>query len=78
MKLIEFCHTLDCTGLYDPVPLIKAKLFLDKLYSGAVLKLISNDAGTVSDIECWTKQNGARLIAMKESKSIFTFYIEKN
>lgn len=77
MKILDYCYCLDCNGLSDPVPLIKAKLLLDKLYPGSIMKMNTTDQGTISDIECWSKKHNARIIASKESQGEFTFYIEK-
>lgn len=40
---------LDASGLNCPLPLLKAKMELNKLPSGAVLKVIATDAGSQRD-----------------------------
>lgn len=40
---------LDASGLNCPLPLLKAKMELNKLESGAVLKVIATDAGSQRD-----------------------------
>lgn len=40
---------LDASGLNCPLPLLKAKLELNRLPSGGVLKVIATDAGSQRD-----------------------------
>jgi TusA-related sulfurtransferase len=40
---------LDASGLNCPLPLLKAKMELNRLASGAVLKVIATDAGSQRD-----------------------------
>jgi TusA-related sulfurtransferase len=56
---------LDASGLNCPLPLLKAKMELNRLASGAVLKVIATDAGSQRDfrtlpgwpvIRCCTKR----------------------
>lgn len=43
----EVCDAeLDASGLNCPLPLLKAKMELNRLASGAVLKVIATDAGS--------------------------------
>lgn len=40
---------LDASGLNCPLPLLKAKMELNRMASGAVLKVIATDAGSQRD-----------------------------
>lgn len=46
---VAFDAELDASGLNCPLPLLKAKLELNRLASGAVLKVIATDAGSQRD-----------------------------
>ena len=46
---------LDATGLSCPLPLLKAKLELNRLASGAVLKVSATDAGSQRDFRAFAR-----------------------
>ena len=46
---------LDASGLNCPLPLLKAKLELNKMASGAVLKVTATDAGSQRDFRTFAK-----------------------
>jgi len=71
-------QTLDCTGLACPMPILKTKKAVDALKVGQVLKMISTDAGSVPDVNAWTKKTGHELLNHEESAGTFTFYIRKS
>ena len=49
---------LDATGLSCPLPLLKAKLELNRLVSGAVLKVTATDAGSQRDFRAFARLAG--------------------
>ena len=53
---------LDASGLNCPLPLLKAKMELNKLQSGAVLKVIATDAGSQRDFRTFAKLAGHALL----------------
>lgn len=53
---------LDASGLNCPLPLLKAKQALNRLQSGAVLKVIATDAGSVRDFKAYTDQSDHELL----------------
>ena len=46
---------LDARGLSCPLPLLKAKLELNRLPSGALLKVLATDAGSQRDFRAFTR-----------------------
>lgn len=46
---------LDAVGLDCPMPLLKAKLELNRLPSGAVLKVVASDPGSQRDFRSFAK-----------------------
>ncbi len=70
-------RTVDASDLACPMPVIKTKQALDGMKVGEVLKMISTDAGSVSDIKAWTGKTGHELISYKESGDQYVFYIRK-
>jgi TusA-related sulfurtransferase len=69
--------TLDAKGLSCPMPVVKARLEMDKLSSGQVLEVQATDPGSVSDFENWTKLSGHELLSSAERDGIYVYLIKK-
>lgn len=70
-------QTLDASGLACPMPIIKTKKAIDGLKVGEILKLISTDPGSVSDVKAWTGKTGHELLSHEDAGGKFVFYIKK-
>jgi len=70
-------QVLDCSGLACPMPILKTKKAVDALKVGQILKMISTDAGSVPDVNAWSKKTGHELLSHEENAGTFTFYIRK-
>ena len=68
---------LDASGLYCPLPVLRAKKALDQMSDNSILKLIATDPGSEKDIEAYTQQSGYKLLDTDHSDDCFVFYIEK-
>ena len=56
-------HTeLDTRGLNCPLPILKAKKALATMDSGALLKVISTDPGSLRDFQAFARQTGNELV----------------
>lgn len=70
-------QTLDASGLACPMPIIKTKKAIDGMKVGEVLKMISTDPGSVSDMIAWTGKTGHELLGHEEVEGRHVFYIKK-
>ena len=70
-------ETVDASDLACPMPIIKTKKALDGMKVGEVLKMISTDPGSVSDVKAWTAKTGHELISHEASGDQYVFYIRK-
>jgi tRNA 2-thiouridine synthesizing protein A len=70
-------QTVDASDLACPMPIIMTKKALDGMKVGEVLKMISTDPGSVSDMKAWTVKTGHELISHEESADHYVFYIRK-
>ena len=59
------------------MPIIKTKKAVDGMKVGEVLKMISTDPGSVSDVKAWTGKTGHELLGHEETEGKYTFYIKK-
>jgi tRNA 2-thiouridine synthesizing protein A len=69
--------TLDAKGLSCPLPVVKARLEMDKLGSGDVLQVLATDPGSVADFENWTKMSGHELLSSSDAGGVYTYLIKK-
>ena len=68
---------LDTKDMNCPLPVLKTKKAIDIIQSGQVLKVISTDKGSRSDIPALIVRLGHELIETKDNGDIFEFYIRK-
>ena len=68
---------LDASGLNCPLPLLKAKLELNRLPSGAVLKVIATDAGSQRDFRAFARLAGHALLREDDEDVVFRYWLQK-
>lgn len=68
---------LDASGLNCPLPLLKAKMELNKLQSGAVLKVIATDAGSQRDFRTFAKLAGHTLLLEEDDADVYRYWLKK-
>lgn len=70
-------EVLDCSGLACPMPILKTKKAVDALQPGQILKMISTDPGSESDMDAWTNRTGHTLVESEVSGGQYVFFIKK-
>ena len=74
----EACDAeLDASGLNCPLPLLKAKMELNRLASGAVLKVIATDAGSQRDFRTFARPAGHELLHEEVDAGIYRYWLRK-
>jgi TusA-related sulfurtransferase len=68
---------LDATGLSCPLPLLKAKMELNRLSAGAVLKVVATDAGSQRDFRTFAQLSGNDLLGEHVAGNIFYYWLRK-
>ncbi len=68
---------LDATGLNCPLPLLKAKMELNRLASGEVLKVIATDAGSQRDFRTFARLAGHELLREEDESGIYRYWLRK-
>ncbi|CAM3724794.1 sulfurtransferase TusA family protein [Pseudomonas wadenswilerensis] len=68
---------LDASGLNCPLPLLKAKMELNRLASGAVLKVIATDAGSQRDFRTFAKLAGHTLLLEEVEAGVYRYWLKK-
>ncbi|WP_339514297.1 sulfurtransferase TusA family protein [Pseudomonas sp. RL_15y_Pfl2_60] len=68
---------VDASGLNCPMPLLKAKLELNKLVSGNVLKVIATDAGSQRDFRAFATLAGHGLLHETVVDGVYCYWLRK-
>jgi tRNA 2-thiouridine synthesizing protein A len=77
MDTIKADKTLDAKGLDCPMPLLKAKKFLEMMASGQILEVLGTDEDSRIDLPIWCERVGHIFLGVKEEKDYLRFYIKK-
>ena len=59
------------------MPIVKTAKAMKELAPGQVLKLLSTDRGSVTDVPAWTDTTGNELVEQHEQDGVFVFVIRK-
>ena len=51
-------QTLDCIGLYCPIPIVKTATKIKDLKTGEILEVVGDDKGIKLDIPAWCQATG--------------------
>jgi TusA-related sulfurtransferase len=74
----ETCDAeLDASGLNCPLPLLKAKMELNRLTAGSVLKVTATDAGSQRDFRTFAKLSGHVLLHEESADGVYRYWLRK-
>lgn len=68
---------LDAVGLACPMPLLKAKLELNRLASGQVLKVTATDPGSQRDFRSFASLAGHTLLHEDADEGLYRYWLRK-
>lgn len=69
--------SLDCIGLYCPIPIARTREEIDKLEPGQILEVEADDPAAEEDIKRWAKHTGHEILMFKKEGKILHFLIRK-
>jgi tRNA 2-thiouridine synthesizing protein A len=70
-------HSLDCMGLYCPMPIIKTAKQIKELKTGEVLEVIADDKGIKKDMPAWCQTTGHECLGTEEEGGEIRVYVRK-
>lgn len=73
----DYDELLDASGEACPMPLLKAKMKLNAMSEGRVLKVVATDAGSVRDFDSFIALTAHKMIGSHQDENTFVYYIEK-
>ncbi len=68
---------LDLSGLQCPMPLLKAKLALNGMAAGQVLKVIATDPGSERDFHMFAEHSDHRILHFSKDETAYCYWIRK-
>ena len=68
---------MDLSGLQCPMPLLKAKLALNGMDSGQVLKIIATDPSSEKDFYMFVDQTDHQILDFQKDDSAYFYWIKK-
>ncbi len=69
--------SLDCVGLYCPMPIVKTASAIRELKKGEVLEVLADDKGIKEDMPAWCRITGHDFLGLEEENGIFKVYVKK-
>ena len=70
-------ESLDCMGLYCPMPIVKTSQKIKELKPGEVLEVVADDKGIKLDMPAWTKATGHEFLGLEEDDDEIRVYVKK-
>jgi tRNA 2-thiouridine synthesizing protein A len=69
--------TLDCIGLYCPMPIDHTAKKLNEMEEGQVLEILADDEGIKEDMPAWCNMTGNELLGVEEESGEYKVYVRK-
>jgi len=70
--------TLDCIGLYCPLPIADTANKIKQMKKGQVLELLADDVGIKEDMTAWCNVTGNELLGIEEEEGQYKVYVRKS
>ncbi len=70
-------ETLDCVGLYCPMPIVKTAQKIKQMKVGQVLEVIADDKGIKQDMPAWCQTTGNECLGAEDQGSEIKVYVKK-
>ena len=75
---MEADATLDCVGLYCPMPIANTAKKIKELEAGQVLEVIADDEGIKEDMPAWCRTTGNEFLGIEEAAGEYKVYVKKS
>jgi tRNA 2-thiouridine synthesizing protein A len=70
-------QSLDCVGLYCPMPIVKTAQKMKELKKGEVLEIVADDKGIKEDMPAWAQTTGNEFLGAEEEGGEIKVYVRK-
>jgi TusA-related sulfurtransferase len=70
-------RTLDCLGLFCPMPILRTREAIRELRVGQLLEMRADDPATEADMRSWARRTGHDLVAVTRDGPVYRFLVRK-
>ena len=70
-------QSLDCVGLYCPMPIVKTAQMMKEMKKGEVLEVVADDTGIKKDMPAWCQTTGNEFLGVEEAGGDIRVYVRK-
>jgi len=70
-------RTLDCVGLFCPMPILKTREVIQGMTVGELLEMLSDDPASEADMKSWSARTGHALVDIDKHGAVFRFLVRK-
>jgi TusA-related sulfurtransferase len=70
--------TVDCVGLYCPMPIVNTARKIKQMQSGQVLEVIADDEGIKQDMPNWANMTGHEFLGIEEIDGKLHVFVRKS
>ena len=70
-------QSMDCMGLYCPMPIVKTAAKIKELKTGEVLEVVADDKGIKQDMPAWCDATGHECLGIEEEGGEIKVYVKK-
>ncbi len=70
-------QSLDCVGLYCPMPIVKTAAKIKQLKEGEVLEVVADDKGIKQDMPAWCQATGHEFLGIEDVGGEIKVYVKK-
>ena len=74
---MKAAQSLDCVGLYCPMPIVRTAEKIKELKPGEVLEIVADDKGIKQDMPAWCKATGHEFLGVVEEDNEIKVYVKK-
>jgi len=69
--------TIDCIGLYCPMPIVNTTRQMKAMQPGQVLEVVADDEGIKQDMPNWAKMTGNEFLGIEEEDGKYRVFVRK-
>ncbi|MDI6873189.1 sulfurtransferase TusA family protein [Candidatus Solincola sp.] len=70
-------RTVDCVGLYCPMPIVRTSQEMKYLQEGEILEVIADDQGIKNDMPAWCAKTGHEFLGIEERDGEYHVFVRK-
>lgn len=69
--------SIDCIGLFCPMPIVKTREAMGSIAVGEVLEMLSDDPASEPDMKSWARRTGNELFEITKNGAVYRFLVRK-